>query len=266
MDQDWLVNKPRILAVRSEPAEPRPGETVTFEALLPDPTNEITTTLWLACPPNSEQGLVIACMPAADAASTTTGDEPTNGALVIGMEPMFSPQFIVPKDTLDNTDDKNEGIIITIEVIGMPDIELDTGASLDLNVFEIGTKGLVVSEALTPNHNPDVVDFFVNGESVSGEVALVDAGATVTLSAKLHEDSVETYSFISADGSTEDRTEEPYASWYTTCGSLQGHTSLFPYLSASWTAPTNQTSGTWWIVIRDRRGGMAWWKQHYSVN
>ena len=75
LDQSWLVNKPRILAARSEPAEPKPGDTVTFEALFPDPTGEITTTLWVACPPTDEPGLVVACMPSTEATSTAKGDQ-----------------------------------------------------------------------------------------------------------------------------------------------------------------------------------------------
>jgi hypothetical protein len=267
LDQSWLVNKPRILAVRAEPAEPRPGDTVTFEALFPDPTGEIATTLWVACPPSEALGLVIACMPAADASATTKGEEPTNGALVIGMQPLFDPDYDVPLDILDKTEDKNEGEIITIQVIGAPDIdmEMDTGVQLDLNVFEIGTKGLVVSEAVTPNNNPVVADFFVNGATVDGKTAQVQAGATITLEAKLQDDSVESYQYINSDGITEERTEEPYGLWYTTSGSIQGDTSIFPSLATSWTAPDTATSGTWWFVIRDRRGGLAWWSQPFEV-
>lgn len=267
LDQSWLVNKPRILAARAEPAEPRPGDTVTFEALFPDPTGEITTTLWIACPPSDTADLVVACMPSDEATATTKGEEPSNGALVIGIQPGFEPMYEVPLDILDQAEDKNEGEIITIQIIGMPDIdlEMDTGTELDLNLFKIATKGLVVSEALTPNNNPVVVDFFVNGASVDGKTVQVQAGATITLEAKLQDDSVESYQYINSDGITEERTEEPYGLWYTTSGSIQGDTSIFPSLATSWTAPDTATSGTWWFVIRDRRGGLAWWSQPFEV-
>lgn len=267
LDQSWLVNKPRILAARAEPAEPQPGDTVTFEALFPDPTGEITTILWIACPPTDDLGAVIACMPAADAPSTTKEEGATNGALVIGIQPQFDPIYEVPLDILEQTEDKNEGEIITIEIIGMPDIdmEMDTGAQFDLNLFKVATKGLVVSEAVTPNNNPVVADFFVNGASVDGKTAQVQVGATITLEAKLQDDSVESYQYINSDGITEERTEEPYGLWYTTSGSIQGDTAIFPNLATSWTAPDTPTSGTWWFVIRDRRGGMAWWAQAFEV-
>ena len=195
LDQSWLVNKPRILAARAEPAEPRPGDVVTFEALFPDPTGEITTTLWVACPPSDEADLLVACMPDIEATTATKGEEPSNGALIIGVQPGFEPTYEVPLNVLDQAEDKNEGEIITIQIVGMPDIdlEMDTGTELDLNVFKIATKGLVVSEALTPNNNPVVVDFFVNGASVDGQTVKIEVDTTITLEAKLKDESLQSY-------------------------------------------------------------------------
>ena len=55
--QEWQLDRLRILAVRATPAEPRPGDTVTFDRLLyvpPDTTLETVT--WFGCIPDGSVG------------------------------------------------------------------------------------------------------------------------------------------------------------------------------------------------------------------
>ena len=68
------------------------------------------------------------------------------------------------------------------------------------------------------------------------------------------------------DGIAEDRIEEPYATWYSTEGGSIGELwTLYPHLETEWTAGSYGQTGTWWAVIRDRRGGMAWIEQQWAV-
>ncbi len=57
---------------------------------------------------------------------------------------------------------------------------------------------------------------------------------------------------------TETRTEEPYFSWYTEGGSFDQPFSLHPSTDVEYTVPKEDFSGFLVVVMRDRRGGMAW--------
>ena len=63
-----VVDTLRILAVRSEPPEAAPGDTVTFDALTADPNGDgrPITTVWAICIPNAVEGLA-----SCDAENTT---------------------------------------------------------------------------------------------------------------------------------------------------------------------------------------------------
>ena len=87
----------------------------------------------------------------------------------------------------------------------------------------------------------------------------------------------ERYQYVNSDGAVEDRVEEPYASWFVAGtdpdgagdpgGELLETVTLWPYMDASWLSPAERgASGTWFAVVRDRRGGMAWWSQEWVVD
>ena len=50
--QAWQLDRVRILGVRATPAEPRPGDRVTFESLVYTPAEtQLGGVLWFACLP-----------------------------------------------------------------------------------------------------------------------------------------------------------------------------------------------------------------------
>ena len=262
LSERWLVDRPRLLAVRADPPEAGPGVTVSFEALLPDPTEQIESIIWMACPwveVNTESP--VGCLPS-DAEDTGSLSD------VIGMQPGFDPVFSVPDNALDDLEDPIEGGYISIQVIGAPAIDLqpDEELEIDLAAYEIGTKRLVVSQATTPNSNPELVDFTVDGVIIpNGESAVVGIGQTVELGITITPESVEEYEFTNASGKVEHRAEEPYGSWYSTCGRVEEHITIHPYNSSTWTADNTSGSGIWWVVVRDRRGGMTWATKQFRV-
>ncbi|MCB9663372.1 MAG: hypothetical protein H6732_04610 [Alphaproteobacteria bacterium] len=161
--------------------------------------------------------------------------------------------------------------------------------TFDFNDVEVAFKRLVVSASPTPNTNPALARFHVDGLVVHDEdtVVEVDAGQTYTILAVLADDAAQDYTYVPsscrepgdppvpdacADPALQDpsdecapqcRAEEPYVKWYATGGVVREPTTLFGFLDTTWTAPSTDdpvlvTEGDVWAVSRDRRGGIAW--------
>ena len=262
----WLVDRSRLLAVRAEPPEIRPGESATFEALFPQPDqDEPWSRIWFACPVG-EDGGGFGC--SFDFGSTTGG----TGAVpegFIGIEPGLPPVFTAPTDILDDIDnarDLAEGVQILAQVAAMPpELLEDPSGDIDFNEVEVGYKRLVVSEASTPNRNPRIVEFVVDRLPIPADTVVhVTQGQQYELGVILEEDLIEEYEYLTRDGDIELRVEEPYATWYSTGGEIFEAITLYPYNESTWEAPEAGESGTWYIVVRDRRGGMTWHTQPWT--
>lgn len=268
----WLVDRPRLLALQAEPPEARPGDLVTFSSLLAQPPGdeEELVTVWLACPLEGEE---VGCATDLAGVGTTTDPEALAELGIIGFEPGFPPVYLVPADLLDalEPEARLEGLQVLVQSTSMPAELLedeDALEELDFAVVEAGYKRLVVSEALTPNHNPRVGAYLVDGEIVpEGALVHLDPLQPYEVGVQLPDDAIEDYVFVNSEGVEEHRVEEPYVSWFATGGDLVESVTLFPYLEATWTSPAEAgTSGTWYAVLRDRRGGMAWKAQQWVVD
>lgn len=281
MAQSWQLDRLRVLAVSGEPAEPRPGDTVQFQSLLYLPEGmELSLQTWLACLPESADEFGCTTDPSLleDLAgldpSTMSAEElaqlqaELEAAGVIGVEPFLPPTWVVPADALDglSEQERNEGLTAIVSVTAIP---TNTVSSSDL---ELAFKRIPVSEALTPNDNPGIVGFRVDGEEIGLDTPIaLGFGDTPTIEVILAEDAVQTYLFLTEDGEQEERIEEPYVSWFTEAGEFDQPYALYPTLEVEWTAPSAQltslrgplrleTSRTVRLnaVLRDRRGGMGW--------
>ncbi|MCB9678901.1 MAG: hypothetical protein H6737_27615 [Alphaproteobacteria bacterium] len=259
LEQPWEVTKPRLLAVRAEPAEPRPGDTVVFEALLVDPNDEIDSTLWIACPTDDNLDIAFGCI--------------ADSEQIIGIEPFQAPVYTTPTDILDGLEgqDRLEGRYVLVQVTGLPPIDPNDPdidfEDIDFNQVEAGYKRIVVSEATTPNQNPVLTGVLADGNAVlPGQVIEVDAGQRYDIGVTIDDRSIERYEFLNGDGQIENRIEEPYVTWYTTSGVMVEPATLYPFLEATWEAPDESgTEGTIWAVCRDRRGGQDWLEIPFRV-
>jgi hypothetical protein len=269
--QSWQLDRLRVLAVAAEPAEPRPGDTVSFTSLVYTPTGvSLAGTVWFACLPQSADEFGCTLDPALlDALqvdpSALSPDELAElvalaqEAGLIGFEPGFAPRWPVPADALDALPDaaRAEGLSAIINVTALP--ESASGATLDPAEVEAAYKRVPVSLAATPNHNPAV-----DGVDIEPAVApqdglhAVQPGATYTLTPRFPDSAIEEYVFINEDGAEESRTEEPYFTWYAEGGTFDQPFSLYPTSDVEWTAPDAGFEGWVLVVMRDRRGGMAW--------
>lgn len=274
----WRIDKLRVLAVRAEPPEVRPGETVRFTALVLDPNGVAGGTLWLACPPGDDDGVGFGCGLTGDLDFENATPDELAEAGFIGFEPGLPPRWTPDPTILDDLDPdaQREGLYQLVQLAVLPSSLLDDGfgagvfdGDLDFNEVEVGYKRVVVSVADTPNRNPEVGGFSVDGWPVGPDTVVeVDPEQRYDIGLFLPDDTLERYAFTRADGSIEVRREQPYVTWYTDGGTMLESATLFPFLDARWAAPAADaevTEGTWWAVVRDRRGGMAWASRRWRL-
>lgn len=287
LSQSDILDRIRLLGVRAEideepdpvlgtRAEPRPGDTVVFSSLTYFPEEEsFGGALWIGCLPEGE--LAYGCEVDEDALDQfdQLDNEPTPEELgaalqaaeeagLIGFEPLFSPSWTIPTTALDGLTDTErlEGVNAFINVSLFPDTE-----DFDTADAEVGFKRMPVSEAPTPNHNPDISDFVVAGETLEGRNGFTASpGQTYTIEPVVPPGHTETYAYQTSSGENEYRSEELYFLWYTEPGaskttqqaSFDQPLSLAPYSAVEWTAPKKSGRVTIHAVVRDRRGGMGW--------
>lgn len=269
LSESWQVDRTRILAVRGEPPEIAPGEAARMEALIAHPVDEDPelNLVWLACEDGGEFGC------ATDLSGLDLEDPVAlQEAGFIGFEPGFPPFYAASADLLDDLapEDRLEGVNVQTQLFAFPAEVLAAGApeDIDFNEIEVGFKRLVVSEAKTPNNNPRIADFTVDGIVVAESVRTVEVSTGQQYDFGLELDEVlgiETYLFVNSAGEVEERVEKPYAAWFATSGEVTEPVTLHPYLEMTWTAPDEPGPGRLFAVVRDRRGGMAWIVRDYLV-
>jgi hypothetical protein len=288
MSQSWMIDRTRILGVQaevaSEPglAEPRPGDRVVFRSLVVHPDYSDFAVTWMGCLPDDANNF--GCEVDIEAVSALFDvdiDELTNQELLalyaeaqelgfLGLEPYFSPFLVVPEDVLADltAEEQLEGLNYFLTLSAFPLFEDENGEWVepdleqDDNSIELAYKRMPVSTASTPNHNPELSALTVDGYPIEpNQVLHVTAGQSYALDPILGETAIEAYEYVTSNGETETRIEEPYFTFYATGGSFDYSYSLYPYSSVQWTAPDVSAGAELrvWVVIRDRRGGMGWW-------
>jgi len=303
--QSWEIDRTRILAVRAEPAEPAPGDRVTFEALTVHPEFDIESVIWMGC--LSEEADSFGCeVDQAALEALFEGDledltpeqqqelfEQAVAAGLIGVEPFLPPTYDVPGDILDGLSDEEraEGLNLFLTLTAVPAVE---GRALDEALdIEVAYKRVPVSITDTPNHNPAIAHLTADEQVITpGSTLVVPHAQAVEITPVLTDDSLETYTYVDSDGVAESRVEEPYFTYYLTDGALNLPFSLHPYgFDFTYPLPEESTSGcdprteeseleaclraaadeqppaelTLYVVVRDRRGGMNWLVQPIRV-
>lgn len=243
LPQESDLDRLRVLGFQATPAEPRPGDTVTFE--------------WLTSAPTGRVGLVWEmCLNPADCPSAELRDGARELLEAGGFE--ASTALTVPPALLDNLSDaeKQEGIALTLGVVA---VALDDVDEED----EWGTKALPVSEADTPNNNPSLEGIEADGERyAAGETLAVYPGQGLDLTAIPATGAEETYQYVNSDGEVEERVEAHSISWYADLGEFIGGFGGLGQEDESseggdWLAP-DSGSGQLIAVVRDGRGGTGW--------
>jgi hypothetical protein len=267
----WLLDRTRVLGMRAEPPEVRPAQIASFEALVHREGKDDPAIVWFACPPEDDGGIGFGCVLDLDELDYEASPEALAEAGLIGFEPFLPPSYSAPDDVLDGLaeEDRAEGLYVLIQLSALPAEVLEGSVdAIDFNEVEVAYKRLVVSEAATPNHNPELSSFTVDRHTVrTGDRVHVDRNQIYEIGVHLADGARESYEYTASSGVTEQRQEEPWAAWYSTGGELLEEVTLHPYMEAGWQSPKRSGSrGTWYAVVRDRRGGMSWRSQEWIVD
>jgi hypothetical protein len=252
-----IIDEPRVLAVVGEPAEARPGELVTYHAVIASPDGPLASIpAWSYClapkPPTEDNAVPAACVRGEEiaelgAALEVTGTLPAEGCLRYG--PDTPPGDFRPRDA-----DPTGGYYqpIRAEVDGM----------LAFGLTRITCKLPSAPADLARRYD---LEYVANQNPTLDPIALgrAPANSDVTLTASWPEASAESYlHFDRLAQVLVDRREALRVSWFATAGALAvdasavGEDDPATSISTTWHTPGPGTAHLW-FVLRDSRGGLA---------
>jgi hypothetical protein len=264
---DSLITAPRILAVRADPAEGKPGATVAFSALVAAPPGASAgAPSWSFCEapaPLTEDNIVAdACVwaPGSGAAGTGTNvvaQTPDSGCSLFG--PDAPPGGLRPRDP-DSTGGYYQPLRVALAA-AEPAFTL-VRISCDL-ANASSSAAAAFAQAYLPNRNPQLgpLEAATGGSTVALDA--VPAGARVTFTASWDAASAEAYAYYdAASDAVVTRRESMTVAWYASAGALDreatGRAEDDPATTSDdgWAAPAVAGSSRLWIVLRDSRGGV----------
>lgn len=264
--EEWQLDRLRLLAIRADPPEPKPGDIVTFTSLAYIPDDMEWSSVWFACMDGDTEGCTLD--PALSEQLEHADDlsqaelaalfEALREAGFVGIQPGMELMWFVPEDALDGVSDAEalEGLSATVTAA------LSTEADTELTL-----KRIPVSLGSTPNQNPDVAPLTFDRVAVEADQVIeVEANNEIDLHAELVE-GAETYTYVTTKGASEERTEEPSWRWYASGGTLSvnADSEELSFDDAGsvesdmiWTTPKQAGDYTLAAVALDGRGGMGW--------
>lgn len=296
-----FIEKLRVLGVRAEPPELAPGETTQLDALVVQPPTARATApkdisyLWVSCSvPSGVTQLTPCGVSDLTTAPPSCAADPSASICLLGTDP--TARYTASAATLgaDGTGQRLITMVASETANGALGCLLDTAANngipTDPDHCVITLKRLVVSNAMTKNHNPSLqtltLALQLDGDQLGEARSLLDGSARYTLAPtkkkptwQLGADRASDASELKADS----RYEELSVAWYISAGKLAGARAVFEDTScqgdecnktpppssvdAEWTAPTASEAETsvpadglteFWAIIRDDRGGIGW--------
>ncbi|AKV01576.1 hypothetical protein AKJ09_08239 [Labilithrix luteola] len=271
--RESFVGRTMVLAVRAEPPESKPGEPVTYEALVASPEGTIVAprTQWAFCATPkllTENGAVSpSCLAdgvvaLGDASANVQAVTPSDACLLFGPETRSAD--LRPRDP-----DTTGGFYLPIRVtLAAEDGEARVAFGFErLSCNLANAPADVVREfaaRYVANGNPSIASL---AAEVGGSPVALDAipsGASVTLRLSWQPEDAESYVlFDPANQSVVSGRESLRASWFTSAGSFDddrtGRRRDEPetFTTNTWHAPGNATVTHLWVILRDERGGTS---------
>jgi hypothetical protein len=278
------VNSLRVLAIRSDPPLPGPGETATLSALVYTPADSPPPTLrWSWCPMAgpAEQGYP--CQVSAEQAAMLEEAGVALPSFDLGSEPTAKLTHSIDPLVLGALCDGSAGVLPALPVCegGFPVQVRLTAESGDQTVMAVRELRLRFDPATEPNQNPTIAGLMVGkpgAQDPAEFVPLAEGQALPTvprdeetpLRAVVPESAAETY-----DGRDNDRQparvhEQLVLTWFVETGDTRSERTSFifgevareDFLSNEWTPPRSKMypsdRSRLLVVIRDNRGGVSW--------
>lgn len=263
-----LVTSERIIAVRSEPAEAGPSDTVEYTSLVVSPSGIASepSLSWSLCklrkPVDENTPVSQACL-AEDLTASAQGDQVSirmPSAACVNFGPLAPPST---SETLRPTDPDATGGYYQ-------PIRLDLNGQLAIVRqrlhCDLAGASLLLSQEFraryTLNQNPALVSLsaFVGDTPVSLDA--LPAGQRLRLIAAWSPESAETFPVFDAVSQTlTDQREGLWLSWFTTVGRFDDFTTgraaidTTTWTENAWQSPTQAGRVLLWLVLHDSRGG-----------
>lgn len=267
-DRASLVAGPRVLAVRAEPAESRPGEEVAYTALLAGPGGSIddAAVSWAFCaspkPLTENNAVSSACLgdgvrPIDGLSLSVTAATPLDACSLFG--PETPPGGQRPVDP-----DETGGFYqpLRVEALGLTAFARARIACALPNAPIEAAIALKNKYVFNQNPSPPSLVARVGGEPVS--LDHVPIGAEVRFEAGwLAEDAEPYVMFDPARRAVVARREVMRVAWYVTAGEMAydvtGREEGDPEhaVTNAWRAPLKPGPVSLWLVLRDSRGGVS---------
>lgn len=275
-DRESLVTRTQVLAVRGEPPEAKPSETVHWSLLVATPGGPIAMPLasWAFCAQPkllTENGAVsAACLrdavrPLAEGAPSVEAAIPADACVLFG--PEVTSADLRPRDP-DVTGGYYQPLRVTVFGPGA-DVEGPTVAfGMQRIRCNLGDAAADVARAFgeryVPNQNPTLGPLLARLGDAPVMLDAVPRGSTITFRVEWPEASAERYvAYDLATRALSDRRESMRVSWFATAGAFandrtgRGEEELETFTENAWTAPDEARSVHLFVVLRDSRGGVA---------
>ena len=284
---ETLIEDLRVIGVRADPAEIKPGESAAITALVFDPSRpgKATTVFWVGCDPDPFNLGRSACSdPVAlqDPTALIGAATLPPGVKFIGLNEHATYavdknlfQVLAADDPRRQTGTVGQILAISIgaETTGVP--TNDELAALFARVKSKEVQAVItlfrvrVSESPSRNQNPVISTFSVAGElQFPGAHVQLGAAEARTVAIDATEDSFESFILDTPTG-PKPTVEHLTSAWYSTSGrfnyeriALRG---AVPGIFTAPGSPDNPTdvvplrrNGTLYAVLRDSRGGQTW--------
>ncbi len=267
-ENDSLVSSARVLAVKSEPAEAKPGTSLMLTAFLAVPPDLTSTPepRWDFCiapKPIVENNVVsTACLDTASLVPagvglSITASAPSDACTLFG--PDTPAGGYRPRDP-DATGGYFQPLRLDLRDAD-PTFHLERVlCNLEDAPADIATAfGL----AYLPNQNPHLAPLVATLGAQSVNFSAVPSGARLALQASWSASDAESYAYF--DPATQvisTRREAMSVAWYASTGQFDTESTgraeddLALDTVNTWTAPSNAGPARLWIVLRDSRGGV----------
>jgi hypothetical protein len=263
---DSHIGATRVLAVKAEPPEVKPGGTVIFRALVASPGGTIAEAplVWSFCrapKPITENNIVsAACLgwldPFYGPSPAAAGVTPSDACALFG--PDAPPGGFRPRDP-----DVTGGYFQPVRV------NLDRAESFALERVTCNLANTSADNArdfgqrYKANQNPTLAAVTASNDGAPIALDAIPAGSTVTLRAAWGAGDAESY--VRLDPSTqriEEHREWLRVSWFASDGAFaddrtgRAEDEVDAWSENRWTAPVVAGAVPMWVVLRDSRGGV----------
>ncbi|MFZ5468137.1 MAG: IPT/TIG domain-containing protein [Myxococcota bacterium] len=285
---ETLVEGLRVLGVRAQPAELRPGEVAQLSALVVDPSRpgKRSTVLWVGCEPDPFNLGRSACSDTSQLSNPSAISAPQGGERqlpagmkVIGLNDQAA--YAVAPDLFAQlpADDRRRKVGVVGQVLAIavgeevsyaatpPELEALFARVRSKEVASVVTLFRIrIFEGEEPNTNPTLRALQINGkEPFQGATVRVRPEEKLSLTLEAPNEAFESYEQLLPEGS-EQRDERLIAAWYSTAGRFSApRIALRSEEVEEFTGPgaendpiPERRTGELYAVVRDTRGGQTW--------